>query len=185
MSFIHPKSDVDPKAKLGKNVYVAAFASIHADEGEIEIGDCTSIQESCVLHGKRVKIGSNVTVGHGAIVHGCELGDRVLVGMNATILCGAKVGDDCIIAAGAVVREGDIIPPKSIVMGVPGKVRRVCTEEDLERSCAKLRRQAQKNGQIRQIKTETKNKTVHFFLAPSIAAFVRAKPSTMFSFEAT
>jgi len=133
ISFIHPKSDVDKKAKLGKNVYVAAFASIRADEGSIEIGDCTSIQESCVVHGKNVKIGSRVTVGHGAIVHGCVVEDEVLVGMHATLLNGCRIGKSSIVAAGALVLENAIIPPRSVVMGMPAKVVRTCTEEDIGR----------------------------------------------------
>jgi carbonic anhydrase/acetyltransferase-like protein (isoleucine patch superfamily) len=133
MSFIHPKSDVDSKAKLGKNVYVAAFAAIRADEGEIEIGDCTSVQESCVVHGRGVKIGSHVTVGHGAIVHGCSVGSHVLVGMHATLLNKCEIGGHSIIAAGALVLENSVIPPRSVVMGVPGKVVRSCTDDDLKR----------------------------------------------------
>lgn len=133
ISFIHPKSEVDKKAKLGKNVYVAAFASIRADEGEIEIGDCTSIQESCVVHGKNVRIGSHVTVGHGAIVHGCVVEDEVLIGMHATLLNNCHIGAQSIIAAGALVPEGAVIPPRSVVMGMPGKVVRQATEEDIRR----------------------------------------------------
>jgi len=130
MRFIHPKAEVDPKAKLGENVYVSAFASVNANEGEIEIGDNTSIQECCVLHGNKVVIGKNVTVGHGAIVHGARIGDNVLVGMNATVLDGAEVGDWCIIGAGAVVTGGSKIPPGSLVLGVPGKVVRKINDED-------------------------------------------------------
>ncbi|VVB56966.1 Carbonic anhydrase [uncultured archaeon] len=133
MSFIHPKSDIDPKAKLGKNVYAAAFAAVRADEGEIVIGDCTSIQESCVVHGRNVKIGSHVTIGHGAIVHGCQVGDHVLIGMHATLLSGCQIGDHSIIAAGALVVENAVIPPRSVVMGVPGKVVRQVNEDDLKR----------------------------------------------------
>ncbi|MFH0818107.1 MAG: gamma carbonic anhydrase family protein [Candidatus Micrarchaeota archaeon] len=130
MRFIHSKADVDPKAKLGKNVYVSAFAAINSNEGTIEIGDNSSIQECCVLHGEKVVIGKNVTVGHGAIVHGARIGNNVLVGMNSTILDGAKIGDWCIIGAGAVVVSGAKIPRGSVVLGVPGKVVRKITDED-------------------------------------------------------
>ncbi len=130
MKFIHPKAEVDSKAKLGENVYVGAFAVVNANEGEIEIGDNSSIQECCVLHGKKVKIGKNVTLGHGAIVHGARIGDNVLVGMNATVLDGAEIGDWCIIGAGAVVVGGARIPDRSVVLGIPGKVVREITEED-------------------------------------------------------
>ncbi len=133
ISFIHPKSDVDANAHLGKNVYVAAFAAIRADEDEIFIGDCTSIQESCVVHGRNVRIGSHVTVGHGAIVHGCQVEDHVLIGMHATLLSGCRIGEYSIIAAGALVLENAVIPPRSVVMGMPGKVVRACTEEDVKR----------------------------------------------------
>ena len=130
LRFIHSKAEVDSKAKLGKNVYVSAFAVINANEGKIEIGDNTSIQECCVLHGKKVVIGDNVTLGHGAIVHGARIGSNVLVGMNASILDEADVGDWCIIGAGAVVTSGMKIPEGSVALGVPAKVVRKITEED-------------------------------------------------------
>jgi carbonic anhydrase/acetyltransferase-like protein (isoleucine patch superfamily) len=130
MGFIHPKSEVDAKAAIGKNVYIAAFAAIRADEGAIVVGDETSIQECCVLHGKDVSIGKHVTVGHGAIVHGCRVGDNVLVGMNATLLSGCEIGEWSIIAAGAVVTENMKIPANSLVAGVPAKVLRQTSELD-------------------------------------------------------
>ncbi len=133
MSYINPKSDVDKTVKISPNTYIAAFASIRADEGEIKLGKCISIQESCVVHGSGVEIGDNVTVGHGAIVHGCKVGNNVLVGMHATLLSGCEIGEWSIIAAGSVVVEGVKIPPKSIVMGVPGKVVRKAEEKDFER----------------------------------------------------
>jgi len=76
-------------------------------------------------------IGDDVTVGHGAIVHGCTIKDRVLVGMGAIILNGATIGDDCIIAAGTLVTEGTTIPPRSLVMGSPGQVTRALTDADV------------------------------------------------------
>jgi carbonic anhydrase/acetyltransferase-like protein (isoleucine patch superfamily) len=130
VSFVHPKSEVDKAALLGKNVYVAAFACIRADEGKIEIGDCTSVQEGCVLHGKGVKIGRRVTIGHGAIVHGCTVGDNVLIGMNATLLSGCAIGEWSIVAAGAVVTEKMNVPPCSVIAGVPAKVLRQTSEAD-------------------------------------------------------
>ncbi|VVB99376.1 Carbonic anhydrase [uncultured archaeon] len=129
MSFIHPKSEVDPKAKIGKNCYIAAFACIRADEGEIEIGEGTSIQESCVVHGEGVKIGKNVTVGHGAIVHGCVVSDNVLVGMNAVIMDRCEIGRWSIVAAGAVVTEGTKVPAGYVVAGVPAKIIKQVDEE--------------------------------------------------------
>jgi len=130
LGFVHPKAEVDPKAEIGKNVYVAAFACIRADEGSIGIGNNTSIQESCVVHGKNVSIGNNVTVGHAAVVHGCKVGDNVLVGMNSTLLSGCEIGEWSIIAAGAVVTERMIVPAYSVVAGVPAKILRSTTEKD-------------------------------------------------------
>ncbi len=123
---------MDKKAKLGENVYVSAFAVINSNEGTVEIGDNTSIQECCVLHGEKVKIGDNCTIGHGAIVHGAKIGDNVLVGMNATILDGAEIGDWCIIGAGAVVTSGMKIPGGSVALGVPAKIVRKITDGDKE-----------------------------------------------------
>jgi len=132
MSFFHEKSSIGKNVRFGRNCYVAAFASIRDDEGEISIGDNCSIQESCVLHNK-VLIGNNVTVGHAAVVHGATISDNCIIGINATLLTGCEIGENCIIAAGALVVEGKKIPAGSVVMGMPGKVVRNCTAEDLER----------------------------------------------------
>ena len=129
MTFIHPKSEVDPRAKIGKNCYIAAFACVRADEGEIEIGEGTSVQEGCVVHGENVKIGKNVTVGHGAIVHGCVVNDNVLIGMNATLLDRCEIGRWCIVAAGAVVTEGTKVPAGCVVAGVPAKIIKQVDED--------------------------------------------------------
>ncbi len=130
MSFIHSKAEVHKNAVLGKNVYVSAFAVINANEGKVEIGDNTSVQECCVIHGENVRIGNNVTVGHGAIVHGAVVGNNVIIGMNSTVLDRAEIGDWCIIGAGAVVTGSSKIPSGSLVLGVPGKVVRKLTDED-------------------------------------------------------
>lgn len=133
MSFFNEKSEIGEKVIFGKNCYVAAFAALRSDEGEIRIGDNCSIQENCVLHGEGVRIGNNVTVGHGAIVHGCKVGNNVLIGIGSIILSGCEIGDNCIIAAGALVPEGKKIPPNSVLMGMPAKIVRECTSEDLSR----------------------------------------------------
>ena len=151
MTFIHPKSDVDPAARLGKNIYVAAFACIRADEGEIRVGEGTNIQESCVVHGKNVSIGNGVTVGHGAIVHGCKVGDNVLVGMNATLLNGCEIGEWSIVAAGAVVTEGTKVPAESIVAGVPAKILRSANDMDrqlIRDSCENYLQKLRKLGKF-------------------------------------
>ena len=151
MAYIHPKSEVDAAAKLGKNVYISAFAVIHADEGSVEVGDNTSIQETCVVHGQNVRIGKNVTVGHGAIVHGCLVSDNVLIGMNATLLNGCEIGEWSIVAAGAVVTEGMRVPPGGIVAGVPAKILRQATEADkklIADSCENYLQKLRKMGKF-------------------------------------
>lgn len=135
MKFIHEKSNIEGDVVLGENVSVWAFASMRGDEGRIEIGDNTSVQESVVIHGPGVKVGKNVTIGHGAVLHGCTIGDNVLVGMNATIMNGAKIGDWSIVAAGSVVKEGTVVDPESLVAGVPAVVKKKISEEDKDYIC--------------------------------------------------
>jgi len=107
---------------------------VRGDVNSIRIGSNTNIQDCAVLHGMlhvyKVIVGDWVTIGHNATVHGCTLGDAVLVGMGATILNNARIGEGSIIAAGAVIPEQTIIPPNSLVAGVPGKVRRTLGDED-------------------------------------------------------
>lgn len=109
-------------------------AVIRGDEHPITIGKNSNVQDNAVLHvgaGFSCTIGDNVSIGHGAIVHGCEVGDGTLIGMGSTILNGAKIGKNCIIGAGALVTEGKQIPDNSVVMGIPGKVVRQMTDADL------------------------------------------------------
>lgn len=102
-------------------------ATLRGDSDIITVGSGTNIQESAVLHcdkGYPVKVGENCVIGHGAIVHGCEVGDGTLIGMGATLLSGCKVGRGCIIGAGALITGGMVIPDRSLVVGSPGKVIR-------------------------------------------------------------
>ena len=117
---------------LGTDVGIWFGAVIRADKDRIVIGDRSNIQDNCVVHtttGHPVLIGSDVSVGHGAILHGCTIRDRVLVGMGAIVLNGAVVGEGSVIGAGAVVKEGMTVPPGSVVVGIPGKVIKESTEE--------------------------------------------------------
>lgn len=110
---------------LGERCSVWPSAVIRGDINSIRIGDDTNIQDGAIVHladDFGAVIGKRVTVGHGAIVHACEVGDDCLIGMQATILDGAKVGDGCIIGAHALVTQGMVVPPHSMVLGVPGKV---------------------------------------------------------------
>lgn len=139
MKNIHPTAFIADGAKIVGDVEIGADcgiwynAVIRGDSDTIKIGERTNIQDLCVLHVDRdfrLSIGSGVTVGHGAIVHGCTVGDNVLIGMGAIILNGAVIGDECIIGAGALVTEHMEIPSGSVVIGSPAKVKRALTEKD-------------------------------------------------------
>lgn len=118
---------------LGAGVSVWYGAVIRADACAIRVGESSNVQDCCCLHGaKDTTVGKNVTIGHGAIVHGCTVEDNCLIGMGATILDGAVIGEGSIIGAGALVGEGKVIPPRSLVVGVPGKVIREVSDEQFE-----------------------------------------------------
>ncbi len=110
---------------FGNQVGIWFGAVIRGDRDRIIIGDRSNIQDNCVVHtskGFPVIIGDEVSVGHGAILHGCAIHDLVLVGMGAIVLNGAKIGGGSIIGAGAVITEGKEFPPDRVVIGVPGKI---------------------------------------------------------------
>jgi carbonic anhydrase/acetyltransferase-like protein (isoleucine patch superfamily) len=121
---------------LDEDVSVWPCAVLRAELAPIRVGRRTSIQDGCVLHIDRdgpVVIGEDCVVGHLACVHACTVGSRCLVGIHATILTGAVVGDECVIGAGALVGEGRVIPPRSLVLGVPGRIIRQVTDEEVQR----------------------------------------------------
>lgn len=119
---------------LGEQASVWMNAVIRGDVNSIRIGAKSNVQDCAVLHGMRhlypVIVGEMVTIGHNATVHGCVLEDAVLVGIGSTILNNARIGEGSIIAAGAVIPEQTIIPPNSLVAGVPGKVKKTLGDED-------------------------------------------------------
>jgi carbonic anhydrase/acetyltransferase-like protein (isoleucine patch superfamily) len=119
---------------LGEQASVWMNAVVRGDVNAIRIGAKSNVQDCAVLHGMRyvypVIVGEMVTIGHNATVHGCVVEDAVLVGIGAVILNNARIGEGSIIAAGAVIPEQMVIPPNSLVAGVPGKVRRTLGDED-------------------------------------------------------
>jgi carbonic anhydrase/acetyltransferase-like protein (isoleucine patch superfamily) len=115
---------------------------IRGDIAPVVIGKNTNIQDNSTIHvdrGMPAIIGDNVSVGHGAVVHGCTVGDGALVAIHATVLSGAVIGAGSIVGAGAVVGEGKVIPPGSLALGVPAKVVRSLTAEDAERTARTVR----------------------------------------------
>ena len=131
-TFIAPNATVLGDVTIGRETSIWFGAVVRADRDRIVIGDRSNIQDNAVLHtttGYPVLVGQDVSVGHGAILHGCAIADRVLVGMGAIVLNGALVGEDTVIGAGTVVTEGAVIPPGSVVVGVPGKVIKQVTDQ--------------------------------------------------------
>lgn len=119
---------------LGPHASVWFNAVLRGDADRIEIGAGSNIQDGAVVHadpGFPCRVGRDVVVGHGAILHGCEISDECLIGMGAIILNGARLGPGCVVAAGALVPEGKEFPPRSLLMGVPATVKRSVTDEDL------------------------------------------------------
>lgn len=136
---VHPDAWVAPGAVLAGDVTVGAESGVwyttvvRADFAPIRIGARSNLQDGCVVHadpGFPATIGDGVTVGHRAVVHGCTVGDDVLVGMGAVLMNGVEVGAGSLIAAGAVLTQGTVVPPGSLVAGVPGKVRRELTGQE-------------------------------------------------------
>ena len=142
------------RVKMGKNVFIAPNATvlgdvilcdyvsvwygavIRADTDTISVGEGTNIQNGVICHtdlGLPLSVGKSCTIGHGAVLHGCSIGDHSLIGIRATVLNGARIGSGCIVAAHALVTEDMVVPDHTMVMGVPGKVVRQLTADEIER----------------------------------------------------
>jgi carbonic anhydrase/acetyltransferase-like protein (isoleucine patch superfamily) len=124
-TYISKSAVIIGNVKIGKNCGIFPNAVIRGDQNSIEIGDGSNIQDCCVIHCDsyyKVKIGKNVTIGHCAMVHGAIIEDDCLIGINSTVLNGAKIGKGSIVGANALVTEGMIIPENSLVLGIPGKI---------------------------------------------------------------
>jgi len=130
MKKIHPTAILEGDVEIGDFVGISAYAVLRGDEGKIKIGNRTNIQEHCTLHGRGVSVGNDVTIGHGATLHGCKIGNNVLVGMGSIIMDDVEIGDWCIIGAGAVVTPGMKIESGSLVVGLPARVVRKINDED-------------------------------------------------------
>lgn len=132
--WIAPDANLIGKVIVEKGASIWFGCTLRGDNEPIHIGAGTNVQENTVMHtdmGFPLTVGTGCTIGHKAMLHGCTLGENVLVGMGATILNGAKIGDNCLIGAGALVTEGKEILPNSLVLGAPGKVVRELSEETI------------------------------------------------------
>ena len=124
-AYISPRASLIGDVEVGDGTSVWEFAVVRADMNKIRIGKNTSIQDNCTVHctfPNPTTIGDFVTTGHNSVIHACEIGDYVVVGIGAIVLNGARVGSGSVIGAGAVVTENTEIPPNSLVLGIPGKI---------------------------------------------------------------
>ncbi|NUP57992.1 MAG: gamma carbonic anhydrase family protein [Pseudarthrobacter sp.] len=134
-AFVAPSASIIGNADLAENSSAFYGVSVRADTAAISVGAGSNLQDNVVLHadpGFPCTVGARVSVGHAAVVHGCTVEDDCLIGMGATVLNGAVIGAGSLVAAGAVVLEGTVIPPRSLVAGVPAKVRRELTDEEFD-----------------------------------------------------
>jgi carbonic anhydrase/acetyltransferase-like protein (isoleucine patch superfamily) len=133
--YISPSADVIGDVELGENSSVWFHCVLRGDIERIRVGANSNIQDGTVIHTMKhapAIVGEWVTVGHRAVLHGCTVENHCLIGMNAVLLNHVRVGEGSIVAAGAVVAENTVIPPRSLYMGVPAKLRRAITDDELE-----------------------------------------------------
>ena len=147
-AFVAETAVIIGDVEIGEKASIWYGVAIRGDINHIRIGAETNIQENTVIHVDlndrglgdcATIIGDRVTVGHGAILHGCKIEDDCLIGMGATVLSGARIGAGSVVAAGALVKEGQQIPPRSMVMGMPAEVKRQLPEEAVEKIRASAR----------------------------------------------
>jgi carbonic anhydrase/acetyltransferase-like protein (isoleucine patch superfamily) len=139
---VHPSAYIDDSAQVIGDVEIGEESSVwmcvvmRGDVNRIRIGRRSNVQDGTIVHVMKdthpTTIGNDVTIGHGAVVHGCTIEDRCLIGMGAILLNGVLVGSGSIVAAGTLLPEGTQVPPRSLVIGSPGKVRRTLSDADLD-----------------------------------------------------
>ena len=141
--YVDASAQVIGDVELGDHASVWMNAVLRGDVHSIRVGPYTNIQDNCVVHVMRAQhptvIADHVTVGHSVTLHGCRIGSFCLIGMGAIVLNGVEVGEECIVAAGTLLPEGMKVPSRSLVMGVPAKVRRAISEKE----CLGLREYAE------------------------------------------
>lgn len=134
-AYIHATATIIGNVHIGKDVYVGPGAAIRGDWGEIVIEDGCNVQENCVIHmfpGVTIRLKRSAHIGHGAIVHGANIGENCLVGMNAVIMDNSELGNECIVGALSFIKSGTIIPNRSVVVGNPAKIVKNVSDEMLD-----------------------------------------------------
>ena len=133
-AYVHPSAVLIGDVIVGPRCYVGPNACLRGDFGRITLREGANVQDTCVLHGfpdTDTVIEANGHIGHGAVIHGAHIGDNVLVGMNAVVMDRAEIGESAIVGAMAFVREGTVIPPRSLALGIPARVVRPLTADEI------------------------------------------------------
>lgn len=131
-AFVHPQATVTGNVTIGKDVYIGPGAAIRGDWGEIIIKDGCNVQENCTIHmfpGTTVILEENAHIGHGAIIHGAHIGENCMVGMNAVVMDNVELGAESIVGALSFIKGNEIIPPRSLVVGNPGRVIKTVSDK--------------------------------------------------------
>ena len=131
-SYVHKEATIIGNVIIGKDVYIGPGASLRGDWGQIIIKDGCNIQDNCIIHifpGKNVVLEKNSHIGHGAIIHGADIGENSLIGMNAVIMDDAKIGNECIVGALCFVKSEMIIPNRKIIVGNPAQIKGDVSDE--------------------------------------------------------
>ncbi|MFC4690666.1 transferase hexapeptide repeat family protein [Dokdonia genika] len=131
-SFVHPLAAVTGNVIIGKNCYIGPGAAIRGDWGEIILEDGVNVQENCTVHmfpGKSIRFRESAHIGHGAVIHGANLGRNCLIGMNSVIMDDAVIGDECIVGAMAFVKAESVFEPRQLIVGNPAKVIKEVTDQ--------------------------------------------------------
>ncbi|MBN8686326.1 MAG: transferase hexapeptide repeat family protein [Chitinophagales bacterium] len=133
-AFVHPQAAITGDVIIGKDCYIGPGAALRGDWGRIILEDGCNVQENCTIHmfpGLTVLLQEGAHIGHGAIIHGAQIGKNCLVGMNCVLMDHVQLGDESIVGALTLIKEGEIIPPRSVVVGNPGKIIRQVSDEML------------------------------------------------------
>lgn len=133
-TFVAENSTIIGDVAVGENCGLWFLSVLRGDIGSIHIGNYTNVQDHCICHtppSVTLEVGDYVTVGHRALIHGCKIGNNCLIGMGSIVMNHAEIGDNCIVGAGAVVTEGTKVPPNSLVLGMPARVKRELTAEEI------------------------------------------------------
>jgi phenylacetic acid degradation protein len=134
-AFVHPQAVVTGAVTIGKDCYIGPGAALRGDWGEIILKDGCNVQENCTIHmfpGVTVILEAGAHIGHGAIIHGAHIGKNCLVGMNAVVMDHVQLGEESIVGALTFIKEGEKIPPRSIVVGNPGKIVKKVSDQMIE-----------------------------------------------------